>query len=125
MLCRHVRLLSGLIEYFLNIFFWDVHVAVASATCLQPAPAATHDSVCPPATFLMLRATACLPSCFVLFIVVAVATVATVAGGAAATVIYTCCLFYANLMQHSHSLAHSLALRHCRKEKKTNEPGFD
>lgn len=53
----------------------------------------------------MTRATARLAPRFVLFIVVAT-------GAAAATVIYTCCLFYANLMQHPHSLTLALTLTH-------------
>lgn len=97
MLCRHVRLLSGLIEYYFE-YFRDIYVALAApATCLLFA---VH---LPPATFLMTRATACLAPRFVLFIVVAATATAT----ATATVIYTCCLFYANLMQHSYTLAHT------------------
>lgn len=111
-------------------YFRDVHVHVAVGVGVAPNlclrwPRLPHPhAFCPPATFLMTRATACLAPRFVLFIVVAT-------GAAAATVIYTYCLFYANLMQHSHSLthsyshSHSLALTHCRKEKKTNEPRFD
>lgn len=134
MSCRHVQLLSGLIEYFLNIFgtfmsmSLSLSVSVSSLTSVFGAVRLPHPrllSTChishdachslPRTTLCFIhcccywRCCCCYCNLYVLFIL---------------------CQFNATLtlthsLTHPHSHSHSLALTHCRKEKKTNEPRFD